>query len=330
MNRKRLIPVIVGVTLCVSAAILIGPRLAFSALPTEAPARVRTVQVSRGSIVQTVLLTGWVRQEQEYAALAPTSGVLAQVYVNQGEAVAADAPLFRLDSSAQEQALSSLLAAQTWPEETDLPAAVGEVRAYAEQQLEARIQAAEGALALCTVRAPEDAVVEKVCVNACGAVAAGTPVLLLAGGAQQAVCSAVARDAAKIKSGMQATIASGGETLCGGVVTGVGAAEADPLTGQTVCSVTVRPDQALDLPLGARVDVEITCRRQDGVTVLPVTALTPEETVWWISEGRAWQIPAAVLLDDAASCWVALPEGLEVAASPEGLVEGQRVKEVTP
>ena len=63
---------------------------------------------------------------------------------------------------------------------------------------------------------------------------------------------------------------------------------------------------------------------------MPVTAVTEDGTVWVVSNGRCWETEVEVLLTDEMRCWVSLPEGTAVVDRPEGLIEGQRVKEVSP
>ena len=59
----------------------------------EAPIAVQTAQVRLGSVERILALSGRVRYETEYAALAPAAGLVAEVYVSPGERVLAGQPL---------------------------------------------------------------------------------------------------------------------------------------------------------------------------------------------------------------------------------------------
>ena len=88
-----------------AALTAVAPSLRMSSVPTETPARVRLAQVEYGDIEQLAMARGAVRYEQEYAAIAPVTGVVAEVYVEPGDRVTAGQPLLRLDASAEEAAL---------------------------------------------------------------------------------------------------------------------------------------------------------------------------------------------------------------------------------
>ena len=327
---------ILGVTALAVGALLIAPHLALSSLPTESPAKVRLTQVAVGDVEQMLAVSGRVRFESEYAAISPATGVVAQVYVKAGDAVTAGQPLFRLDSQAQEMALSAAFAqGEQTQEAVTVSTAAGDVDLSPLRQLTAQEKTsavAEGALALeaMTVRAAADGRVQQVSVSQMGGVMAGSPAMTLSGDKQKIVCSVVIRDAEKLHKGLSARVLSGGVTACTATVADIGAATTDTLTGQTVAEVSLTPEHNLDLPLGAPVDVEIVLSGASGVPMLPVTAVTDEGTVWWVADGRCWETPANVLLSDEVNCQVSLPDGLTVVDSAAGLIEGQKVKEMKP
>lgn len=303
MRKKRAAAAVVAAT-----ALAVGLLLHRG---TDAPLPVQAVRVTRGDVAQTVLLTGAVRYASEYAAVAPWTGIVSQVYVQPGDAVTAGQALFRMDDAAEVSAVSAALGAAS-------------LSAYAEQAAQARLR-----LDGLTVRARTDGVVQQVSVSGGSGVAGGAAAVLLTGEEQRILCSAVTRDAAQLRSGMAARILAGGAALCTGRVERIGAAQADPHTGQTVCEVAVIPDQPVQLPLGAAVEAEVILAGASGVTVLPSSALTAEDAVWWIADDRVWHTPVTVPLRYAALCWVSLPEGAQVVDEPSALTDGQRV-EVCP
>ena len=60
------------------------------------------------------------------------------------------------------------------------------------------------------------------------------------------------------------------------------------------------------------VEAQITAEYHAQVTTLPLSAITPDETVWWIADGICTEIPAQIVQTDENSAWVSLPEGISV------------------
>lgn len=300
--------------LCVTA-LAAGGMIALRLSAGEAAAQVRTARVVVGTVENVIALGGQVRYAQEYVALAPWAGMVAQVYVAPGDAVTAGQALFRMDDSAVVEAVSAAYGAgaEQLAKLTGTPEA-----AQARMRLEGL-----------TVRAPADGLVQQVSVKQLDSVAAGTAAMLLTGEKQRVVCAAASRDAARIKPGMTARVLVGGVAACGGRVQSVGTAQTDQRTGQVACEVMIVPEGYIDLPLGATVEAEVIVSGAAGVTVLPRSAVTATDSVWWIADGRAWETPVTVPLRDEVCCWVSLPAGLAVVDAPVGLRHGQPVAEVT-
>lgn len=319
MRRVKISVWLIVGTLAVSASLAALPSLRLSSVPTETPARVQVVHVTIGDVRQTVHARGQVRYEQEYAVIAPVTGIAEAVYVEPGDRVTAGQALIRLDDAAQAAAVSSAYAAMAQiPEQTaiDTPERLAASHAVSMEAL--------------TLRAPADGQVLDVPVGQYGGLMAGSGAVLMAGGQQQVVCAVSARDARTLEKGMRAEISADGAPICGGLVGRIGLPMTDSLTGQTVCEVLLTPDEAIDLPYGSTVEADITLREKLNAATVPVTAVTEDETVWVVSDGRCWEIPVTVLLADEISCWMTLPEGTAVVDHPEGLIEGQRVKEAAP
>lgn len=180
------------------------------------------------------------------------------------------------------------------------------------------------------MRAATDGLVQQVNVSPYSGVAAGTAAMLLSGREQFIQCSAVLKDAESLHPGMQARIIKNGELLTMATVKSIGPAQTDAATGQTVCLVDLTPAEAIDRPMGALVEVEVILQGRADVPVLPVQAITEQETVWWVAEGRSYEVPVQVLMADEVQCWVNLPEGTQVVCDGEKIVQGQQVKEMEP
>lgn len=282
----------------------------------ELPFRqVETCQVRLGRVEQVLALDGVLRYEGEYAAISPTAGVVEQVCVRPGDKVEAGQLLFRLDGSTQAAAVASAMMSRD-----SLPD-------IGEQLASTQLREAAAQLESLSVRAAADGLVQQVNVNAHGGIAAGAAGVLLSGEKQCIQCSAVLRDALQLRPGMQARVLQSGTCMTTAMVGEIGAAQANS-AGQVVCQVSLTPADALDLPLGATVEVEIILCGEENVPVVPMQAVTGSGTLWWVADGRAYEIPAQVLLADDVNCCVPLPEGTEIVCGGEALAEGQRVKAV--
>ena len=321
MRKVRVSVWMMAVTAAAASVILALPSVRMSSLETETPAKVSLLTVENGEICGTTALRGALRYEQEYAAIAPVTGIVAEVYVSPGDRVTKGQALLRMDSTAEAAAISGTYAAQEAGSLTEIDWDGLTETAIARQQ---------AALDAMTLRASADGHVIDVVTGQYSGVLAGNPAVLLCGEEQQIVCSASVSDAAEIMPGMHARIIVRGAEACGASVTHVGAAQVDPAAGQTVCKVTLRPDAQIDLPIGSPVEAEIERFTYADVTVLPLTALSENGTVWVVSDDRCWEIAADVCVQDDLCCWISLPEGTLVVDRPQGLLEGQRIREARP
>ena len=305
----------VKASLGICAITLMAAGVMLGSAGADDAARVQLCQVETGRVEQVLAISGVLRKEVEYAAMAPSTGVVAQVYVAPGDLVAAGQPLFRLADDVQVMAVSTALESRaSWPENVGQGLGQTQLREAAAQ------------LESLTVRAAADGVVEQVNVVEHGGVLAGTAAVVLSGGGQEVQCSVVLRDAQELQCGMQARILRDEEIITKAEVVRIGGAEVSTTTGQTVCQVSLKPRDAIDLPLGATLEVEVILYGQEGVPVLPVQAVAPEGAVWWVTEGRSYLTPVETLMADEVNCWVNLPEGTVVVCGGEEPGQGRRVE----
>lgn len=315
MNKVKASLAMLGIT----AAAVLG-MVASAEYEHSLPAKqVQTCRVELGQVEQVLALDGRLRYEMEYAAIAPVTGMVEQVYVQAGEAVQAGQALFRLNDQTQTTAVSAALAGQD-----KLPGDIGGELALA------RVQETATQLESLTVRAAADGLVQQVNVSPYGGVAAGTAAVLLSGREQSIQCSAVEKDAECLRPNMEARIIKNGQVLTTAAVKSIGPAQTDTATGQAVCLVELTPAENIELPLGALVEVEVILQGSQNVPVLPVQAITEKNTVWWVAEGRGYEVPVQVMLADEVQCWVNLPEGTRVVCSGGKIAQGQRVEEMKP
>lgn len=301
--RKPLWSMVMIVLTVFSAALM----LAWS--PVEEPVKARIVTVGRGDVHQVVALTGRMAYADEAIVYARTSGRISRLCVEPGGRVGAGEALVRMDAAVQEDAVSAFLANAQALE------AAGQTAWVSEQlTMENTVIRADNA---CTVR--------QLYVQENAVVAAGTPIARVSSSQQVIHSDAVMEDAEQIIPGMWAWLSSEGEALGFAKVISVGEPEADLLTGLTTAAVRLQPEQHIELPEGAAIDVDVYLAGSDDVLALPVEAITRRGTVWWVCEGRCTEIPAEIVMSDEMLAWVALPEGLAVAIGE--FKEGQLVAE---
>ncbi|MGN1370429.1 MAG: hypothetical protein ACI4WX_16275 [Aristaeellaceae bacterium] len=275
----------------------------------EKPAKARFAVVERGDVHQVLALEGRLTYAAQQVVVAKTSGTVTQVCVESGQRIAAGEALIRLDGSPREQLAAALAAQNEWMPE-----------AIPTQTVEEMLSAYPR-----VIRAEEAYTVRQVYVGEDALVTMGMPVALVSSNWQEIVCQASANDAASLSPGMWAWLSAEGASLGTALVESVGERQADSITGVTFATVSLRPEQHIDLPEQTAIDVDVYFAGSDDVLSLPLEAITERDTVWWVSDGRCTEIPAQIVMADEMRAWVELPEGITVALGE--FTEGQRVTE---
>lgn len=301
MRRGRLAGLVLLLTLAAAGAMALAAGREEPAVPA------RIVEVSRGDVRCVAALTGQLVWLEETAAYALSPGMVAQVYVQEGERVAEGQALLRLESGAAER-IAAAWAAQEQP-------------LIAQEDVQALLEST-------VVRAPVDGTVRQLLVQENAPVASGVPVAVLSSADQAVVCAAAQKDASQVRRGMKAELLLEGEVIGRAEVTEIGPVTADALTGRMVCPITLTPEQTLSLPAGALLDVDVLLSSGTDVPVLPVEAVTDRGTVWRVYEGICTEISVEIVLSDEMNAWVRLPEGMQAAVGE--FTEGQRVREAEP
>lgn len=271
----------------------------------EKAVEARFVQVERADVHQVAALSGRLAYAEEDYVYASSAGRVERVCVKEGERLAAQEEMFRLDASAWEDALSVYAAGQDY------------LTAYS---AEWPVVSAAG-----VIRAERDCTVRQVLTEEGNLLTVGMPVARVTSNRQQIVCSAAPVDTEQLEPGMWAWLRAEGEFLCFASVQRIGDAAADPMTGMMCREVVLIPEEHIELPEGAAVDVEVYLAGSDDVLSLPLEAITDRETVWWVNGGRCTEIPAEIVMADEMRAWVQLPEGIIVAIGE--FTEGQRIVE---
>lgn len=277
--------------------------------PADEPVEARIVTVQRGDVHQVVALCGRIAYAGESYAYAPSNATVDRILVEPGQRIRAGEALIRFSTGLTEWA------AAVYSEHQDA------IADHVSGELLQNADAWENNV----LRVENDCTVRQLLVAENAPVLAGTPLVRLTSNQQEITCIAAKADAQKITPDMWAWISLEGESLGFASVTAVGELIADPLTGMTSAEITLHPEQHLELPEASSVDVDIYLAGSDDVLTLPLEAITADETVWWVTDGRCTEIPAEIVMTDEILAWVMLPEGIQVAVGE--FVEGQRVVE---
>ena len=273
----------------------------------ESPAKARFERVQRKDVHQVVAVTGQLTYTDEEYIYAPVSGIVKRVCVKEKQRVEAGELLMCMESIQQDQLASAVY--EGLPEHS-----VNEIGN------ETMIIQDQG-----VVRSKDTCTVRQVLVTENTPIAAGTPICRVTSNQQEIICLVTMRDANQIKEGMWAWLTAEGEPSGTAIVRKIGEEVADSTNGLRRVYVEIQPDEHIDLPEGTVVDVDIYLAGSDDVLSLPLEAITEQNTVWWVNEGRCTEIPAQIVLCDEMNAWVDLPEGLTVAVGE--FTEGQAVVE---
>ena len=282
-------------SLLMIAATVLASTIMIACRPSEKATEVRIVRVRRGDVRQLVALTGRLAYTQEDYLMAPSVCSVERICVEPGQRVAAGEALIRLSAAEASNAVEALNRLNPYMDMSQI-------------RLPDNLQR----YSLPVLRAPQ-ATVRQIYIKEGDMTAAGTPLMRLSVGEQQIVCSVAQEDAGAIAPDMWGWLTYGGEPAGFAKVAEIGAETVEPATGLTYVSVSLQPEQHLDIPEGAAVDAELFIAGSDDVETLPVEAITERGTVWWIADNRCTEIPANVVLTDEILAWVELPEGLPVA-----------------
>lgn len=324
-SKTKLSYWLLGFTTLAILALLIWPTAALSALPIEKSQTVSVARAARGSVEKTLGLAGVVAYSQERYAVSPQSGIAAWVTSKkEGEAIARDEALLRLDTTYQEALLAQACSSaqgDPQPYQSLLDLAQGQTFQSAEH-LETSIRQS-------TIRAHAPGQVLQTLVRAGELVQAGAPVALLSSQEQQVRALISSAQRQQLAVGMPVRLEHDGKFLAHGRIDSLGAMTMDAATGLSSAPVTIAPASPLPMMMGDSVEVVVILEEAQGVVTVPLEALDAQGRIWQIHEGRAWPSSATVRLWNDHWAWAeGLAEGTPVILSPDPqLKSGQRVKE---
>ncbi|MCL2812843.1 MAG: efflux RND transporter periplasmic adaptor subunit [Clostridia bacterium] len=323
MRKRTAYAFMLGITITTVGAMLW--------LPKESARLVRARPVEgRHIIEERVEGGGVVGRSGEYTVSSLTGGVVAQVFVSANQKVEAGQALFRLESDAQEQALVSAMRTEAIAAPQVLEVDTQWLADARDDQTRQQTEALQARIAANTVRAMEGGEVLATYIHAGEVLLPGAPALTLAQERQVVRMQVGERESLRLTAGLRARFFRDDELLGEGTVLSVGMPMARQ-DGVLSVAVELTPDHAIALPTGARLDVEIICRAQQGAMLVPLEALV-DESVWLVYGQRAWRTPVRTGLQDALHVAVeGLLEGaLVILHPPMDLQEGELVEVSLP
>lgn len=321
MTRSRISIGVIAVTLLTVATLFL--------LPLPRRAMVQTAEITRGEIMETLLLEGMVSYEGEEMLVSLEAGQIEQVFVNRGEQVQKGQLLFSLNTAEEEMAMSRLTSELGRLEALEDNAAVYELITGQRLELYAEQAMLRKSIALKQVRAQRDGVMGVVCCRAGEYVLEGTVLGSMHGESQCVMAFARSEAAQGLENGAAAWLLDDrGKRLGTAVLQRIGAPCADGRTGAAGHPLWFSLTE--ELPLGQRVTVELILRRWKDQTLVPIEAMTSEGCVWVVDNGVARPVMVDVIRQDGEYASIdAEMEGVRVILRPEEirLSPGRAVRE---
>lgn len=325
MHKEWLTRGVLALTACAVLGMLFWPR--------EQAVRVKTATIERRTIEDCVMGSGVVGRRDTSLIASQTGGRVAQVYVAAGEWVREGQALLRLDTSMLETSLmQAVRRAESASVETFGNSTADSLVNAQLATMQDEVETLSAQVAAQTLRAQQDGQVLYTHVKSGEVLLAGSPALTLAGAEQSISMQVGERDAARLETGLPARLLRDEKVIGTGRVASVGLpmARAD---GVSLADVEITPDDALELPVGSRVDVQIVRASRNAALVLPAEAfLGDDQSVWQVYGERVWPLKLKTgLQDDFGVEVLSAPVTLTVAVDAAGALEaGTRVKAVEP
>jgi len=299
---------------CVIAATLCTVIVLF-VLPITPKVPVSTAVIERGSLVRTQSMEGLICYANEQPCLSPLAGLVAQVYVEQGQAVKKGEALLRLDSTMEEQVLREFKQALYQQEETVHSLSVYSEAAQAvwlQNQLGLEQKMREAALSIDakTIRAVSDGIVGQVYTGENDYVAALTPLMSLHADAVELRAQRRYQDSANLRVGMRVMILAGGQQQATGTLKGFDAPGVDSagMLSQTLRFSVDEGEIWLAERMGDTISMEVLWDVEPGVALVPIAAVSQSGHIWIVKDGKATAMAIDPRKRDAD--YVCVPEEL--------------------
>ncbi len=321
---------IIAATVCTVAVMFV--------LPITPKIPVSTTVIERGDLISTQSLEGLVGYRNEQVSIAPVAGQVVQVLAVEGQAVCRGEVLVRLDTSLEEQALARL--EQTLSKQQEADASIGQASdtvqaVWLQNQLTLETQINELTLGIQgkTLRSPIDGVIEQVYVAQGAYVASLSPVLSVRSNQLELCAWQRVQESKVLQPGMRAVVYSGGQQHAVATLSSFEAPFLESATGQMMQTLHFSIDQGeewLQSRLGETVTIEVLERVDAGVALAPIAAVSKDNAIWVIREGKVIPLSVDPRYRDADYVQVAdelVGEKVVLLPDGAGLHPGSLVKE---
>ena len=317
-------------------AATVGTVALLFAMPIQQRTKVATETIRRGTFRQTLSVEGTVMYANQTVAVATSAGKVSHVLVQEGDEVRKGDLLCQMDTSVEEAALEQAMALQQQQiaAVSDLPQTATAFAVQMQAETIQQVQTMKAAIQLKQIRAQSDGVIEQVYARDEQYVAAASPLLSLRGQQPMLVATMLAQEALQLKRGMSAIISVEGRTIGAAQVAAFQAPTTiNGVICQTVEFTVEQGQEALLDCIGKNVDIDIVCSVVNDAVLVPLEALSDEQTIWVIRDRTAVEI--SVEPDERNAETFVVAEALEnetVVLHPDAdkLYDGCAVKEAKP
>ena len=257
------------------------------AFPNREMVEVEAAVIDQGPFVQTVLLSGVVSHRSQQPFITAVSGRVAQVFAEQGQEIRTGDLLFKLDTSAEEQALSDLYLARF--AQKNALANQSEIVSAIALQNELEWRSLENQLlmkiASSQIRAASDGVMKDVYVQEGEWVQECSLLGEAHGTGIEFVASAYMVDTADIQVGAT------GVASCGDYNIPVRLSKKnieDEKGIQLLYFEAVNEEEWSSFPEGKKVSIEAMAGIGPSCALIPLAAIDSEDRIWTIKNGKAY------------------------------------------
>lgn len=322
MSKTKVSIGVIAVTLLTVATLFL--------LPLPPRTEVKTAMVTRGEMLETLLLEGVVTYQDDQPLVSLGAGQIRQVCVKQGDQVQAGQLLFSMDTTEEEAAMTLLT--QELGRLEDMDGAMQALMTQQRLEMYSQQAALKKSIAMKQVRAQQDGVMGPICCREGELVLEGTVLGSMHGEGLCVMAFARAEAMQSLESGAAAFLLDeNGRRIGGAILERMGQPQQDALTGLTGYPLWF--SLAEDLPLGQRVTVELVKQRWENQSLAPVEAVTGDGCLWVVEDGVARPVQVNVLRQDGDFVSVdGHLEGVRVILEPDEtkLSPGRAVREGTP
>lgn len=289
------------------------------ALPYTPARVVQTAAVERGDLLHTVLLSGAAGYAQQQMCVSLQAGMVREVLVKPGQPVKAGQLLFRMDTSAQEQALAALQRARHEGGAWTALASQQLEWMKTEQQLMQSIEAAQ-------IRAQFDGIVEHVYTSEKMYVRQASMLGSVRSAQRCVVASARMTDCAAVSIGAAAVLRQDGCELGAASVESIHAPDE---TGMQRLVLLPADERQLErCAAGEKIAVELVTEIYADCALIPLSAVEADGRVWFVQDGKAFCERIDISRRSAYAVAASLEwAGRRVIVNPQQLQAGCRVKE---